>query len=206
MDHIWWAPSRLKKNQRLLFLEELAIIFGPLIWKTLYILLTSETVSPYFQFSLLWYIIRVWSIWQHSAFLRISHSRVYFSLIFLFSGPSLGPSDSRAEERGEAEEDWVHPDPDRVRAHSLRDPHGRHPLQEIQTQQGNLCSLICCQPLLGLELSLKLRGLGPAEDHQMDFINMAKRFWRWGKLSRCCQPHPHSSWKCSFPPRLLSAT
>ena len=36
MDHIWWAAYRPKKSLGVLVLEHKAIIFGRLLWKTLY--------------------------------------------------------------------------------------------------------------------------------------------------------------------------
>ena len=36
MDHIWWAPSRLKKTLALIFLEKLAILLRQDFLKTLY--------------------------------------------------------------------------------------------------------------------------------------------------------------------------
>ena len=37
MDHIWWAPSRLKKTFALIFLEKLAILLQQDFLKTLYL-------------------------------------------------------------------------------------------------------------------------------------------------------------------------
>ena len=37
MDHIWWAPSRLKKTYALIFLEKLAILLRQDFLKTLYV-------------------------------------------------------------------------------------------------------------------------------------------------------------------------
>ena len=39
-------------------------------------------------------------------------------------GTAVGPGDPRVEERGQAQEDRVHQNTYRVRAHSLRDPDG----------------------------------------------------------------------------------
>ena len=36
MDHIWWAPSRLKMSLVIILLEQYAKTFGLSLWKTLY--------------------------------------------------------------------------------------------------------------------------------------------------------------------------
>ena len=53
------------------------------------------------------------------------------------SGSALGASCPRAEAGGPAEEGLLQPEADRVRADALRDPDGRHPVTEVQTQQGD---------------------------------------------------------------------
>jgi len=49
----------------------------------------------------------------------------------------VDPNDARAAARGEAEEDGLHEDAHRVRVDALRDSDGRHPLAEVQAQQGD---------------------------------------------------------------------
>lgn len=49
----------------------------------------------------------------------------------------MGPGGQRAEARGPTEEGLLQPPPDRVRAHPLRDPDGRHQVQEVQAEQGH---------------------------------------------------------------------
>ena len=51
-----------------------------------------------------------------------------------FSGAPLDPDDAGAAAGGEAEEDGLHQDAHRVRAHALRDAHGRHQIQEVMTE------------------------------------------------------------------------
>ena len=51
MDHIWWAPSRLKKTFALIFLEKLAILLQQDFLKTLYLHFTytnTYTLTIYF--------------------------------------------------------------------------------------------------------------------------------------------------------------
>ena len=47
----------------------------------------------------------------------------------------MDPDDAGAAAGGEAEEDGLHQDAHRVRAHALRDAHGRHQIQEVTTEK-----------------------------------------------------------------------
>ncbi len=49
----------------------------------------------------------------------------------------MDPDNESIETRRQAEEDGLHQDPDRVRADPVRDPDGRHPLAQVQAQQGH---------------------------------------------------------------------
>ena len=57
MDHIWWAPSRLKKIFALIFLEKLAILLRQDFLKTLYLMFHIARIHPLGQrFKVFWYV------------------------------------------------------------------------------------------------------------------------------------------------------
>ena len=56
--------------------------------------------------------------------------------LFLDSGADMDAVHRRPEDRCEAEKGEPEQDTDRVRADAVRDPHGRHPREELQAEEG----------------------------------------------------------------------